>query len=410
MKTYSLNKNQIFSNGTAKTDAISVQDWAQGFQVNITWERDSTYYQMFILIPMFLLDIIMLFVVFIPLDHDKRVDTCITCVLGYIFILIVMSNLIPRTHKIPIIVFQTVALLLLATFNTIMVVVILAFKEKAKKAKVHKQALKDLYENCKALEKIYKSKKNLDDKDALRYEEEWRCLDDDDKRKQGPTDRCNNFCKSLFFCFKSHKEKELDNELYDAYDKVKKDSPKAWLRWFGVINIGYWFLKIFFVNFCCIPCFWYPRRILVRNSQVSPQPQEVSSQAGPNDPKVNPNNPNPDNIIPTQTQPIEDDCLCCCSLQPKTKSYDKETVVEDFLCGCSFHSEEDLSMHQPKKNPNFSEECEKVLRDYHERSWNRIANKLNVCWVITSLFFLVGIIVITFIFWFGKSFNWLSNT
>ena len=47
------------------------------------------------------------------------------------------------------------------------------------------------------------------------------------------------FLKAFLFCFKSQNEnkKDLENELYDAFDKVQKDSPNNWLKTFGVIEI-----------------------------------------------------------------------------------------------------------------------------------------------------------------------------
>ena len=268
-----------------------------------------------------------------------------------------------------------------------------------------------------------------------RYIEEIEWLNKNKQR--GQKNRCNNFCKAVCFCFKSQKINDFENyenELSDAYYKVVKDSPKHWLKLFGVIEAGYWLLKVTFVNICCIPCFWYPKR-----SKVSPQDNNQKNH------------------------PIIDDCLCCCCAEqpPKGKKPEKEIDEEDFPCCCSFQqpqtseqittqtskstieeatkeetTKEEATKEETtkkeatkeettkteatkeeatkiksdqkgatkKEDPDgeFYKECKKLLCNYHEKSWNRIANRLNVCWAITSLFFLVAIIVASFVLWFGK--------
>ena len=372
VRNYSLYINNVFLNGTSTGNTINNADWAQGFEVDITIQRDSTYYQFFILIPLFLLDIIMLFVVFIPLDHDKRVDVCITCVLGYTFILIVMASLIPRTHTIPIIVFQIVALLLLSTYNTIMVVIILALKERGNKAKEHKEALRDLLEICKAIKKLKENDQTPSNNiKAKRYKEEVASLDL--IRELKPQDRCSNFLQA-FCCYFTRKPpnkkiskndndtnekkfKENNNELYDAFKRVEKDSLNKWLM-FGNIEIGYWILKILCINLCSIPCFWYPK--FVRSSKI---------ESNENKTKDNKND---------ETQLCVDDCLCCCCAPLETDTQD------------------------PKTQKTFAKECKEALTKYHHKSWNNIAKRLNIIWDLTSLLLLLVIIAVTFIFWFGN--------
>ena len=460
---YPLYISGVYPNGTSKgmNTMHKYSNWAQGFVVQITLERDSTYYQMFLIIPLCLLNIIMLFVVFMPLDQDKRVDVCITCVLGYTFILIVMSTLIPRTHTVPIIVFQIVALLLLATYNTIMVIIIIALKMKATKAKEHKKAFSELLENCKSIWKIKHPKilpaektasvqvrdskttnenanlanvankintnESNSDKDTKRYEEEVKCLDI--SRLESPQSRCENFLEVILCCFKSQNKKklELDNELYIAFDKVEKDSPKNWLKLFGVIEIGFWVLKILFLNLCCIPCFLYYKR---KSPQVAPKPIQSDTNEQEN-----------------ERQPWIEDCLCCCcanlenqtsqtseQTKPETKSTEQtksetksteqtnsETKSTEQTKSETKSTEQTKSetqiTEQPKPKTKSSEEnkqieneprgefykkCIKLLEDYHEKSWNQLANRLNVCWAVTSFLLLLGIIISAFVLWFGK--------
>ena len=87
----------------------------------------------------------------------------------------------------------------------------------------------------------------------------------------------------------------------------------------------------------------------------------------------------------------------------------KEILIEedeDFLCCCSIQSKrkEKIISETPEKEPEkeFRFECETLLTHYHEKSWNRIANRFNICWAITSLLLLLVIIVASFVLWFGK--------
>ena len=387
VRNYSLFINEVSLN---ETFIGITSDWAQGFEAVITIQRDPTYYQLFILIPMFLVDIIMLFVVFNPLDNDKRVDVCIACLLGYIYSLIVIASLIPRTHTIPIIVLQIVALLLLSTYNTIMVVIILALKTRGNTAKKHENVLSELLEICKAMKELKKENQTPSDNIiAERYKEEINSLDR--IREPKSPDCCRNFLEALCFCFTRKKPKkktnstkdppqplsendnntrkqkfnEDDNELYDAFKKVKNDSVNKWLKMFGVMEIGYWVvLKILCINLCCIPCFWYPK--WARCSKTKSNENETND------------NKNDD------PQPCIKDCLCCCCDPLKTQTQDSQTQ---------------------KMNPTFAEECEDALTQCHHKIWNNIAKRLNIFWELTSLLLLITIIAVSFILWFTNVFQ-----